>query len=254
MHPLTSGAIQVPNMFASKIYPILAPSLLLLFLSAAITAQPALGDPPKSNPKAQSKGKTKQAPDAADAEAKPGQIAYDYNLPGADGKDVPLSRFKGKLLLIVNLARNSSYNAQLPALIKLSDTYKDKGLVVIGFPSNAFGASEPGTDLEIQKAYADAKATFPIMAVSKLIGDDEIPFYVYLTQSKGAPRGGVVHWNYTKFFVDKNGKVIARFDPDVAPDSPEMISMIEEILAGTYKPAKSGGDKGASSASTDDAN
>lgn len=178
------------------------------------------------------------APDKAEKKA------YDYYLPGPDGKDVPLSEYKDKYILIVNLGRKSGYNDQLPALIKLNDTYKDKGLVVIGVPSNEFGAAEPGTEPEILKAYADAKVDFPIMQVSKLTGDDQLPFYNYLTKSKGAPAGGNVAWNYTKFVIDKKGNVIARFDPDVAPDSLEMLSTIDEILDGTYKPKKGGGGGG----------
>jgi glutathione peroxidase len=173
--------------------------------------------------------------------AKPEKTAYDYNLPGPDGKDVPLSSFKGKYILVVNLGRKSEYHAQLPALVKDAETFKDKGLVILGVPSNDFGAAEPGSDAEIQKAYADAKVSFPVMAVSKLSGDAEIPFYLYLTKSKGAPAGGPVHWNYTKFFIDKDGKVIARLDPDVTPDSPQMISTIGQILEGRYKLKKEGG-------------
>jgi len=192
---------------------------------------------------AQSKTKPKAAESKADTKKdKPEKTAYDYYLPGADGKDVPLASFKGKYLLIVNLARKSSYNAQLAALEKDYEAYKDKGLVVIGVPSNDFGAEEPGTVAEVAKAYAAAKVTFPVMAVSKLTGDDALPFFVYLTKSKGAPAGGGVHWNYTKFFVDKNGKAIARLDPDVAPDSVEMISTIGQILDGRYKPKKSAKD------------
>jgi glutathione peroxidase len=186
---------------------------------------------------AQVKAKAKPAESKADAKKdKPEKTAYDYYLPGADGKDVPLASFKGKYVLIVNLARKSSYNAQLAALEKDYETYKDKGLVVIGVPSNDFGAEEPGSPAEVAKAYADAKVTFPVMAVSKLTGDDTLPFFVYLTKSKGAPAGGVVHWNYTKFFLDKNGKVIARLDPEVTPDSVEMIATIGQILDGRYKP------------------
>jgi glutathione peroxidase len=168
---------------------------------------------------------------AADAKA---ETAYDFHLIGPDGKDVPVSDFKGKYLLVVNLGRKSSYNDQLPALIKLNDTYKSRGLVVIGIPSNEFGAAEPGTQAEILKAYADAKVDFPIMGLAKLTGDDALPFYTFLT--KGA--GGPVAWNYTKFIVDKKGNVVARLDSDVSPDSPEMISTIEEVLDGTYKPKK----------------
>ncbi len=197
----------------------------------------------------------KQKPAATSTEegkkAKPEKTAYDYNLPGANGKDVPLANFKGKYILVVNLARKSSYNAQLPALIKASEMYKDKELIVIGVPSNDFGASEPGTDSEIQKAYADAKVSFPVMAVSKLTGDQEIPFYHYLTKSDGAPTGGNVHWNYTKFVIDKSGKVIARFEPDVTPDSPEMISTIRQIVDGRYKPKKNA-KKDASTSSDDE--
>jgi glutathione peroxidase len=168
---------------------------------------------------------------APDAKA---ETAYDFHLIGPDGKDVPLSDYKDKYLLVVNLGRKSSYNDQLPALIKLNDTYKSKGLVVIGIPSNEFGAAEPGTAADIQKAYADAKVDFPIMGLSKLTGDDELPFYTFL--AKGA--GGTVPWNYTKFILDKKGSVVARLDPDVTPDSPEMLSTIDEILDGTYKPKK----------------
>ena len=167
---------------------------------------------------------------------KPEKTVYAYVLPGADGKDVPLSSFNGKVILLVNLARNSSYNEQLPALIKLSETYKDKGLVVIGVPSNDFGAAEPGTDAEIQKFYkTDNKVPFPIMARSPLIGDEKIPLYEYLTKGKTTPLGGNVHWNYTKFLIDKNGKELARLEPDVAPDSPEMLSTLDQIFSGTYK-------------------
>jgi glutathione peroxidase len=229
--------------------------LSVVFLLSSRSIPLAFASPPTSTVK---EGKQKLPATAAGADAKKAKAektAYDYNLPSANGKDVPLTNFKGKYILVVNLARKSSYNAQLPALIKDYETYKDKGLMVIGVPSNDFGASEPGTDPEIQKVYADAKVTFPIMAVSKLTGDQEIPFYHYLTKSEGAPAGGNVHWNYTKFVVDKNGKVIARLEPDVTPDSPEMISTIGQILDGRYKPKKSAKkDESTSSDEDDDTN
>ncbi len=174
----------------------------------------------------------------------PDKIAYDYELPGPDGKGVPLSSFKGKTLLIVNLARNSSYGTQIAALEKLSDEFKDKGLVVIGIPSNEFGAAEPGTDAEIQKIYkVDDKVTFPVMASAKLTGDDALPFSEWLSKAQ-LTETGPIHWNYTKFLIDKTGKPVVRLDPAVAPDSPEMLAIVQQVLEGRYKPPTGGAPAG----------
>jgi glutathione peroxidase len=168
---------------------------------------------------------------AAPAAGASDKNAFDYELPGPDGKGVPLCTFKGKTIMVVNLGRKSAYATQIAGLEKLNETYKDK-LVVIGVPSDEFGAAEPGTDADIQKVYkVDDKVTFPVMAKSEITGDKELPFYEWLGKAEGGP----VHWNFTKFFIDKNGKVVARFDPAVAPDSIEMQAAIPEILAGTYK-------------------
>jgi glutathione peroxidase len=135
------------------------------------------------------------------------------------------------LLLLVNLGSKSSYNDQLPALIKLNDKFKEKGLVVIGIPSNDFGATEPGTDAEIQKLYkTDDKVPFLVTACSVLTGDQKLPLYDYLTKGKDASTSGEVHWNFTKFLIDRKGKVIARLDPDVAPDSAEMLSTLDDAF------------------------
>lgn len=210
--------------------------VVLAVLQIAVAQEKARGR--AKNPQVaveQGANKNKDA-NRAEKSDKSEKTAYAYVLPGPDGKDVPLSSFKGKVVLLVNLARNSSYNEQLPALIKLSETYKDKGLIVIGIPSNDFGAAEPGTDAEIQKFYkTDNKVPFSVMARAPLIGDQKIPLYEYLTKEKTPPTGGSVHWNYTKFLIDKNGKVITRLEPDVAPDSPEMLSTLDQIFSGTYK-------------------
>lgn len=163
--------------------------------------------------------------------------AYDFGLPTSDGKNLPLSDFKGKVLLIVNLGRQSSYNAQLAGLQKLSDTFKDKGLVVIGVPSDDFGKAEPGTDADVAKFYADAKVSFPVMQRSTLTGVHQLPLFGYLASNKAIPDDGL-HWNYTKFLVDRKGKVIVRFSPEVAPDSLEMLATVQEVLDGTWKPKK----------------
>ena len=246
---------------------------LLLFTASAspLSAQTPTPADPSASPKAPSASQTGRAPHdqtgAAPAGGGPGRRrggggggadaagdkaeknTYDYYLPGADGKDISLASYKGKFLVIVNLGRKSSYTGQLPALIKLNDTYKSKDVVVIGVPSNEFGSAEPGTNAEIQKAYTDAKVDFTITGVAKLTGDDELPFFTYLTTSKSAPAGGAVAWNYTKFIVDKKGNVVARLDPDITPDSPEFLATLDEILDGTYKPKKvSGGAKSGGSA------
>jgi glutathione peroxidase len=235
--------------------------LLTLFALASFSGPCALGlqaraaPAPAVKPSSPNHGAGKTRAAGADKETKgatkPEKNAYNFNLPGPDGKDVPLSNFKGKYIVVVNLARKSTYNEQLAALIKLNDTYKDKNVVVLGVPSNDFGASEPGTAPEIQKAYADAKVNFAIMGVSKLSSDDELPLFVYLTKSKSAPTGGPVAWNYTKFIIDNKGNVVARLDPDVAPDSPEMLSTLDQVLAGTFKPKKAPG-KPAEGAPADD--
>jgi glutathione peroxidase len=172
-------------------------------------------------------------------EKKPEKTIYDYSLVGFDGKEVPLSTFKGKVLVIVNLASQSIFKNQLSALDALQKTYKDKGLVVLGVPSNDFGALEPGTDAEIQKIYTnDLHVDFPLFTRVSVRGKDQSPVYGFLTGNKKDKTGGDVHWSYTKFIVDRTGKVAARFEPEVAPDAPELQAAVENMLAGTFKPAK----------------
>jgi glutathione peroxidase len=164
------------------------------------------------------------------------KTVYDYSLVTFDNKEVSLSTFKGNVLLIVNLARQSIFRDQFALLEELQKTYKDKGLVVIGIPSNDFGAQEPGTEAEIQKVYSnDLHLSFPIFARASVRGKDEAPLYEFLTSGKG-PTAGQVHWSYTKFVIDRAGKVVARFEPQVAPNSAELQVTIEDVLAGKFKP------------------
>lgn len=174
------------------------------------------------------------------------KTAYDYSLVAFDGKEVPLSTFKGKVLLIVNLASQSVFKDQIALLEELQKTYKDKGLVVLGVPCNDFGAQEPGTDAEIQKIYSgEFHLSFPVFARASVRGKDQAALYRFLTSDKKGPTAGDVHWNYTKFVVDRNGKSVARFEPDVAPNSPELALTIEQVLAGQFKPPEQkGGDEG----------
>ncbi len=175
--------------------------------------------------------------------AEPSRSLYNFSLVKPDGSVLPLSEYKGKVVVIVNLASKSSFADQLPALEKLQEKYKDKGLVVLGIPSNDFGAEEPGTDAEIQKLYAGEHVTFPVMAKSSVSGKEELPVYGFLTAAastvdeKGKESGeaDAVHWSYTKFIVTRDGRVAARLAPDAAPDSPEFEIAVEQALEGKGK-------------------
>jgi len=168
---------------------------------------------------------------------KPPKTIFDYSLVGFDSKEVSLSAFKGKVLLIVNLASQSIFQDQIASLDELQKTYKDKGLVVIGVPSNDFGAQEPGTEADIQKKYTtELHLSFPVFARTSVRGKDQTALYSFLTSDNKGPTGGEVHWSYTKFVVDRTGKVVARFEPHVAPNSPELRVTLEDVLAGTFKP------------------
>jgi glutathione peroxidase len=168
---------------------------------------------------------------------KPAKTIYDYSLVAFDNKEVPLATYKGKVLLIVNLASQSIFHDQIAMLDELQKTYKDKGLVVIGVPSNDFGAQEPGNDADVQKIYSnDLHLSFPVFARTSVRGKDQAALYGFLTGDKKAPTSGEVHWSYTKFIVDQTGKVVARFEPHIAPNSPQLLVTIEDVLAGKFKP------------------
>lgn len=168
---------------------------------------------------------------------KPAKTVYDYSLVEFDGKEVSLSVYKGKVLLIVNLASQSIFHEQNAMLDELQKTYKDQGLIVLGVPSNDFGAQEPGTDAEVQKLYdRDIHLGFPVFARTAVRGKDQAALYAFLAGDKKSPTGGDVHWSYTKFVIDRTGKVVARFEPHILPNAPEVRVTIEDVLAGKFKP------------------
>jgi glutathione peroxidase len=176
---------------------------------------------------------------------KPAKTVYDYALVDLDGKEVSLSAYKGKVLVIVNLARQSIFNEQNAMLDEIQKNYKDQGLVVVGVPSNDFGAQEPGTDADVQKVYSkDLHLGFPVFARVSVRGKDQVALYAFLTGDKKAATGGDVHWSYSKFVVDRTGKVVARFEPHILPNAPEVRVTIEDVLAGKFKaPAPKEDDK-----------
>lgn len=147
------------------------------------------------------------------------------------GDTVSLSQYRGKALLIVNTASQCGYTPQYDGLEKLYVRYKDKGLVVLGFPSNDFGGQEPGPAEEIATfCKRNFGVTFPLFAKVHAKGDEISPLYQTLTQATPSGIAGPVKWNFTKFLVDPAGDVVARFEPNTEPLSPEVITAVERHL------------------------
>jgi glutathione peroxidase len=156
---------------------------------------------------------------------------YDFTLPSIDGQPLPLSNFKGKVVLVVNVASRCGFTPQYTALESIYEKYKDRGFVILGFPANNFGAQEPGTNAEI-KTFCSSKynVTFPMYGKISVKGDDQTPFYHFLTKDANPSLTGDIKWNFTKFLVDRSGHVVDRFEPATKPDSPEVTSAIEKLL------------------------
>ena len=149
---------------------------------------------------------------------------YDFKVTGLDGSPLNISQFKGKKILIVNTASKCGYTPQYADLEKLYETYKGK-LVVIGFPANNFGQQEPGTNKEITEfCTKNYGVTFPMSEKVDVVGDNIDPLFKYLTDEahKLGTADPVIKWNFTKFLVDENGKLIAVFPSKIKPMDPEI--------------------------------
>jgi glutathione peroxidase len=149
---------------------------------------------------------------------------YDFKVPALSGGTIDLSAYKGKKLLIVNTASKCGFTPQYEGLQKLYDTYKDK-LVIVGFPANDFGGQEPGTNSEIQEfCKKNYGVTFPMAAKVDVVGENISPLFKWLTaQAKEiGVADPVIKWNFTKFLLDENGKLIAVFPSKVTPMSEEI--------------------------------
>ena len=156
---------------------------------------------------------------------------YSFTLNSIDGKPAPLADYKGKVVLMVNVASKCGYTPQYSALESVYEKYKDQGFVILGFPANNFGAQEPGTNEEI-KTFCTRKynVSFPMYAKISVKGSDQDPLYTYLTKETGSGISGEIKWNFTKFLVDRKGNVIQRFEPEVKPDSKALTEAIEKQL------------------------
>lgn len=155
---------------------------------------------------------------------------YDFEATTIGGKTVSLGDYKGKALLIVNVASKCGFTPQYTGLEELQKKYADKGFAVLGFPCNQFGSQEPGSENEIQSfCTMNFGVSFPMFSKVDVNGDDAHPLYLYLKDSLPGLLGiKAVKWNFTKFLIDKNGKPIKRYAPQ---DKPEDIAKdIEEIL------------------------
>ncbi len=145
------------------------------------------------------------------------------------GDSASLADYKGKVVLIVNVASKCGYTPQYAGLEKLYEKYKDKGFVILGFPENNFKNQEPGSNEEILK-FCQSKfgVTFPMMSKISVKGEDKHPLYVELTEKSRYP--GEITWNFNKFLLDRKGKVVARFDSAVEPMSDELVGQIKKLL------------------------
>ena len=157
----------------------------------------------------------------------------DFTVKDIDGKDLDLGKYKGKVVLIVNVASKCGNTPQYAALQKLYDEHGKDGLVVLGVPANEFGKQEPGTNAEIKEfCSSNYKVTFPMTEKAVVKGEGISPLYKFLTDKETDPdHAGAVTWNFEKFLVSKKGEVVGRFSPKVKPDAKEVTDAIEKELA-----------------------
>ncbi|MCG3148701.1 MAG: Thioredoxin/glutathione peroxidase BtuE [Verrucomicrobiae bacterium] len=148
-----------------------------------------------------------------------------------DKKDTTLGAYKGKVLLVVNVASKCGYTKQYAGLEALYQKYKGQGMVVLGFPCNQFGSQEPGTNEEIKK-FCSTKynVTFPLFDKIEVNGPNRHPLYTALA-GKESPFPGDIKWNFNKFLIGRDGKILQRFDSKAAPESPEVTAAVEAALA-----------------------
>lgn len=156
------------------------------------------------------------------------KVLYDFKMKDIDGKDVGLDRFRGKVVLVVNVASKCGLTPHYEGLQKLYEKYEKQGLVILGFPANEFGAQEPGTNAEI-KTFCSTRygVTFPMFSKIVVKGKDRHPLYSWLVESSGNP--AEIEWNFAKFLIGKDGKVAERFNPQTTPEA--LGPAIEKLLA-----------------------
>jgi glutathione peroxidase len=157
----------------------------------------------------------------------------DFKVKSIKGKEVDLSQYKGKVLLVVNVASKCGLTPQYEQLEALHEKYGDKGLAVLGFPCNQFGGQEPGTEAEVEEfCKSTYDVQFDLFSKVDVNGEKATPLYKHLTSLETKPVGaGKISWNFEKFVIGKEGDVVARFSPRTSPSDPEVIKVIEAELA-----------------------
>jgi glutathione peroxidase len=161
-----------------------------------------------------------------------------HTMRDIDGREVDLARYQGKVLMLVNVASKCGLTPQYTQLVQLHETYREQGFEVLGFPANDFMGQEPGTNEEI-KTFCSTRygVEFPIFSKISVKGDGIDPLYAELTSKDANGKfGGEIQWNFTKFLVGRDGKVVGRFEPRVKPDAPEVVAAIEAAIASQPAP------------------
>lgn len=163
--------------------------------------------------------------------AEAGKSFFQLEAASLEGQKISFDRFKGKVILVANTASGCGYTPQYKNLQALTTKYGSKGLVVLGFPSNDFGGQEPGTNQEIKK-FCDFnyKINFQLFTKLPVSGQNIQPTFQWLTENSPKDVSGPVEWNFEKFLISKNGKIVQRYRSKVSPESPEVISALEGEL------------------------
>jgi glutathione peroxidase len=204
--------------------------LTVTFRVGAVVAGLALGGCGNTDDKTPEATPAKSAP-ASESPFHPNDVVLDHQVKTLDGSDRSLADYRGKALLVVNTASECGFTPQYAGLQQVYEQYRERGFEVLAFPSNDFGAQEPGSNDEIREFVDDKfEITFPMFDKVSANGPDKSPLYATLSEQTGEGIKGEVEWNFTKFVVDPKGRVVARFAPDVEPTAPEVITVIEGVL------------------------
>jgi glutathione peroxidase len=166
------------------------------------------------------------------AQSDVGDSIYDFTVKDIDGNEVSLERFRGKVIMIVNVASKCGFTPQYEGLQSIYERYKDKDFVILGFPANNFFGQEPDTDDAIKSfCTLNYGVSFPMFSKISVKGKTIHPLYRYLTSKKTNPEfGGSITWNFNKFLVDREGRIVARFQSKQKPESSEVVEVLESYL------------------------